>query len=153
MAVARFPVLELSSWTVTNHSLPVCTGLDAPGGRHSCTDLHSLWGTQQQESSHVPVPSPLPFVPMGMQDCQLCLLGHLGIWGSVHWIHALGDHLSQREWDTARTHLVPSRTSPPNRLASLKCPRGLVALQPFTNIGPQIYSKLRKIKSNLLFYI
>ena len=83
MAVARFPALESSSPRVTNRSLPVHTGLDAPGGRRRCTDLHSLRGAQRQESSRCPVPSPLPPVPGGTQDRRLCLLGRPGIRGPV----------------------------------------------------------------------
>ena len=83
MAVARFPALESSCLRVTNHSLPVFTGLDAPGARHGCTDLHSLWGTQRQESFRFHVPSPLPPVPGGTEDCRLGLFGRPGIRGSV----------------------------------------------------------------------
>ena len=83
MLAARFLALESSSPQITNCNLPVHTGLDAPGGRHVCTDLHSLQGAQRQESSHCPVPSPLPPVPRGTKDRQLCPLGRSVIWGPL----------------------------------------------------------------------
>ena len=58
MAAARFPALESISLRITNQSLPVHAGLNAYVGRSRCTDLHSLWGTQQQESSCFLVTSP-----------------------------------------------------------------------------------------------
>ena len=81
--MVRFPGLELSSSSVTNRSFPVCTGLDASGAWCRYTDLYSLRGTQQQESSHFPVPSPLPPVPRGMKDSQLCALWCPRIQGPV----------------------------------------------------------------------
>ena len=74
---------DKSSPQVLNHSLPIHTGLDAPEGRHRCTDLHSLQGTQQQESSHFPVPSLLLPVPKGTEDSRLYLPQSLWIQGPV----------------------------------------------------------------------
>ena len=48
-------------------SLPVHTGLDAPGWR-GCSVLHTLQGAQQQESPRCPGTSPLLPVPGGVQD-------------------------------------------------------------------------------------
>ena len=43
----------------------------------------SLPGAQQQESSQFPVPSPLPPIPEGMKDCQLCPPQHPQFQGPV----------------------------------------------------------------------
>ena len=74
MVAARFPALESSSLQVTNCSLQVHNGLDAPGGRCGCTDLHNLPGSQQQESSFFSMPSLLSLVSEGMEDLRLCPL-------------------------------------------------------------------------------
>ena len=42
-----------------------------------------MQGIQQQESSHLRMPSLLPLVPGGVQDCRLCPLGRPGIQGPV----------------------------------------------------------------------
>ena len=136
--VARFPALESSSLQVTNRSLPVHTGLDGPGGRPGCTDLHSLQSTQRQERSHCPVPSPLPPVPGGTEDRWLCLLGLPGIQGPAP--------LDLRSWGpplpkgTGHSHLLSVlgsgvRATP--ELAYLTNAPRSVGLQPFTDIGPR----------------
>ena len=104
---------------VTNHSLLVHTSLDAPEGRCRFTELHSLQGTQQQESSCFPVPSPLLPVLRETQDCLLCPFGRPGIWGSVPLDpHSCGLPVLKV---IGYSHLCPG---PPNGWASPKCPEG-----------------------------
>lgn len=43
----------------------------------------TAWGCQWQENSRCPVPSPLPPVPEGTQDLQLCPLGCPGVQGPL----------------------------------------------------------------------
>ena len=80
---ARFPALDSSSLRVSNRSLPVHTGVDAPLGRCGCTDLHSLRGTQGQESSHGPVPSLLRLQQGECRVTDLVPLGLAGIRGPL----------------------------------------------------------------------
>ena len=75
------------SLRITNHSLPVCTGLDAPKGQ---AQVHSLQVAQQKESSRCPVPSLLPPVPGEHRITGCVHLGALGSGALCHWTCALG---------------------------------------------------------------
>ena len=140
--MARFPALNLRSPWVTNHSLPVCTGLDAPSGRCGCTDLHSVWGAQQQETSHFLVPSPLLPVWGDMEDRWLCLLGHPGI--QVPMLldpHSQGPPVLK---GMGYSYLLllgfwvkGARSWPAYRTVFSQMPQRAVVLHPFTDMAPQ----------------
>ena len=76
---------QLSSSGVSScsnyHSLPVHTGLDAPGDRGQLSA--QLAGAWRQDHPCSPVPSSPPPVLGGVQDCGLCPLGILEFWACV----------------------------------------------------------------------
>ena len=105
--MARFPALDSSSPQVTNHSLSVCTGSDAPGGRCRCTDLHSC---QMPNGRRVlTFLCPLCFC-LSQEEQRIAGFVPFGALGSrpqcCCWTHTPGDHLSRREQRTARLHLL-----------------------------------------------
>ena len=114
MVVARFPTLESSS-LCKYRSLPVRTGLDAPGGPRSYTGVHGLGCTQRQDSSCCPAPS-----PPGPGEGRIAGFACPGTLGSrPRGPTLLGPPLLKGTGSATSTW-----SRPPNPRASPKCPGG-----------------------------
>ena len=121
MAVAIFPALESSSPQVTNYSLPVHTGLDAPEGRCRCTDLHSLWGCPV--AGEFSLYCALPPSAYPMRNVWLLVLSTWVPWDPRHCATGPGlPGTTSPEGNGAQLPLLG--ISLPNQLASPKYPRG-----------------------------
>ena len=100
---------------VTNCSLLVLTGLDAPGGSCRCPDLHNLWELPAAGEFSLSCALPTYACPRGNGGLPAFLLGHPGIQGPVPLDLCSQGCLSLRE--------------------AVHAPEGCV-LQPFTDIRP-----------------
>ena len=93
---ASCPAVE----SAPRESLPAVPSLHWPRcsrGRRGCTDLHSLWGAQQQDACCFPLSSLLQPVPGGTQNRRLYPPGRPEPGALCCWTHAPRACLSRRE--------------------------------------------------------